>query len=242
MSKINWNEATTAQLTALVGSETPVSLDTVASIAVEMGGSDRSVAAKLRKLGYEVARVQAKASAWTAEQEQELAELVNANANQMTYAELAAVYQDGAFTSKQIQGKLLNMELFHLVKATEKKPAPRTYTQDEETKFIAMVKGGAAIEDLAAEFGKTISSVRGKALSLLRANHIDAMPTQRESTAKEVSDIFEGVDVANLTVAELVERTGKTERGIKSTLSRRGIAAKDYDGASRREKLDSKSA
>ena len=242
MSKINWNDTTTAQLTSLVGSESPVSLETVASIAVEMGGSDRSVAAKLRKLGYEVARVQPKASAWTAEQEAALSALVHANANQLTYAELAAIYEDGAFTSKQIQGKLLNMELFHLVKATEKKVAPRTYTEEQEIKFVGMVQNGAFIEDLAAEFGKTITSIRGKALSLLRAGQIAAMPTQRESTAKEASDPLDGIDVANSTVAELVEKTGKTERGIKSMLSRRGISAKDYDGASRREKLDNKTA
>jgi transposase-like protein len=239
-NKINWNEANTARLVELVAGETPVSLATVASVAAELGGSDRSVSAKLRKLGHEVAKTPGKVSAWTAAQEQSLAELVNSNAGQMTYSELAAVFEDGKFTSKQIQGKLLNMELFHLVKATEKKVTPRTYTAAEEARFISMVQSGATIEDLSAEFDKPSASIRGKALSLLRNKDIAAMPVQKESTAKEASDILAGHDIANMTVAEIAAATDKTERGIKSTLSRRGLSAKDYDGAARRQKLDSK--
>ena len=44
-----------------------------------------------------------------------------------------------------------------------------------------------------------------------------------------------------MTVADLVAATtDKTERGIKSTLSRRGLTCADYDGASKRAKLDAK--
>ncbi|WPJ68388.1 putative transcription factor D5 [Salmonella phage STP-SP2] len=45
-----------------------------------------------------------------------------------------------------------------------------------------------------------------------------------------------------MTVAEIAEKTGKSERGVKSMLSRRGLVAKDYDGAAKRAKLDAKAA
>jgi len=240
-TKINWNEQVTQQLVSLAG-ESPVSQATVAALAEQLGTTPRSIGAKLRKLGYEVDKAVAKSSAWSAEQESALSEFVRANANAMTYAEIAATFQNGEFSSKQVQGKLLNMELFHLVKRTEKQAAPRTYTPEEEVRFVEMVNAKAPIEEIAAEFARSVNSIRGKALSLFRSGHIAAMPIQSTSTAKEVADIFAGLDIANMSVADIAAKTGKTERGIKSTLSRRGLSATDYNGAAKREKLDTKNA
>lgn len=240
-TKINWNEENTNKLLALAG-DSPVSQVTVASIAEELGTTPRSIGAKLRKLGYEVDKATARVSAWSPDQESELANFVNANPNSMTYAEIAAAFQGGAFSSKQVQGKLLSMELFHLVKRTEKQAAPRSFTPDEETRFVEMVNSGASIEAISEAFGRPVASVRGKALSLLRSGDISAMPAQAKSTAKEVADYLAGLDVTTMTVAQIAEKTGKTERGIKSTLSRRGLVAVDYNGAAKREKLDTKNA
>jgi transposase-like protein len=243
MSKINWNEENTQRLESAVAGMSVVSQDTVSQLAEDMDTTPRSIGAKLRRLGYEVEKASAKSSAWTEEQEAALRALVESNANQMTYSELAAVFENGAFTSKQIQGKLLNMELYHLVRKAEKKTAPRTYTPEEETRFVAMAKDGASIEDLAEAFGKTIASIRGKALSLTRSGDLDEMPKQVTSTAKDTADpISELNNIGEMTVAEIAEATGKTERGIKSALSRRGVSCADYDGAARRAKLDAKSA
>lgn len=240
-TKINWNEEITNKLVSLAG-DSPVSQATVASLAETLGTTPRSIGAKLRKLGFEVDKATAKASSWTAEQEAELTAFVNANPNAMTYAEIAAAFQGGVFSSKQVQGKLLNMELFHLVKRTEKVAAPRTYTPEEEVRFIALVNAASPIEAIAAEFGRSVASIRGKALSLFRSGDIAAMPVQEHSTAKEVADVLAGLDVASMSVAEIAAKTGKTERGIKSTLSRRGLSATDYNGAAKREKLDTKNA
>lgn len=240
MTKFAWNEENTNELKSLVGTDSPVSLDTVASAAEALGTTSRSVSAKLRNLGVEVAKVAAKESAWTPAQEAELAELVQANPGSMTYAEIAAVFQNGAFTSKQIQGKLLSLELYGSVRKADKKVAPRTYTEAEEAQFIQMAKSGATVEALAAHFGKEVASIRGKALSLTRSGELDAMPKQAASTAKEVADVLAGIDVANMTVEQIAAQTGKTPRGIKSMLSRRGVSAADYNGAAKREKLDSK--
>lgn len=241
-TKINWNEENTASLTNLAGDvNTPVSQEALVSISEALGGNTRSVGAKLRNLGYSVEKASAKASAWTEQQEAALTALVNNNAGAFTYAEIASSFENGIFNSKQIQGKLLSMELFHLVRKADKVAAKKVYSDDEEAKFLNLAQSGATMEDLVAAFSdKTIASIRGKALSLLRKGEITAMPVQVTSSAKTTGDVLDNVDVANMTVDAIVEATGKSPRGIRSILSRRGITCQDYDGAAKREKLDNK--
>jgi hypothetical protein len=189
-------------------------------------------------MDHPVAKAVAKASAWTADQESALTDLVTANTGSLTYAEISASFESGAFTAKQVQGKILSMELFSHVRKAEKKAAPRLYSTDEEVRFIGMVKDGASMEILAEGFNRSIASVRGKALSLLRSEDIAAMPKQETSNAKARVDVLEGLNVSEFTVEELVAKTERTERGIKSMLSRRGLSCSDYDGAAKRAKLD----
>jgi hypothetical protein len=238
-NKVTWNEENEARLQALAG-QSPVSQETVLSIAEEMNTSARSIGAKLRKLGFEVDRVAAKPSAWSDEEVTQLAEFVRANEGELTYAQIAAAFLGGRFTSKQIQGKLLNMELYGSVRKAEKRVTPRTYTEAEEARFIQLANSGANIEAIAEALGKPVNSVRGKSLSLLKDGQIAAMPVQAVKTAKEPTDILAGHDVPNMTVAELAAATGKTERGIKSSLTRNGLSAKDYDGAAKKAKLADK--
>lgn len=240
-NKITWNEENTARLVELAGDISgTVSQETVAAIAEELKGSTRSVSSKLRNMKYDVEKVGAKAPSWTEAQEAELRSLIEANPGQYTYAELASVFEGGEFNFKQVQGKVLSMELTKLVKGTEKKAAPRTYTPEQEATFISMVNSGASVEALSAEFNKPINSVRGKALSLLRSGDISAMPAQESSKAKAPSDFLQGIDVESKTVAEIAKATGRSERGIKSALTRRGISAVDYDGAAKHAKLEAK--
>ena len=244
MSKINWNEQNTATLTGLVVEGEVVTQERVSEIAEEMGTTPRSIGSKLRRLGYEVEKATARPSKWTEEQEAALRQFVEANAGQFTYKEIAAQFMNGEFNDKQIQGKILNLELYDQVRKAEKVSAPRTYTPEEEARFVELANSGASMEKLSEAFGKTLSSVRGKALSLLRSGQIEAMPAQEVSNAKTVSDPVSdlGDSIATMTVAQIAEATGKSERGIKSTLSRRGITCADYDGAARREKLDAKAS
>jgi len=235
--KITWNEENTARLVELAGTG-EVSQEQLVSIAETLGTTSRSIGAKLRRMDYDVAKASPKASNWTPEQETSLEALVQDNANNLTYAEIAASFEGGAFNAKQIQGKLLSMELFGLVRKADKVAAPRTYTESEEARFVELAVSGATMEVLAAEFDKPIASVRGKALSLLKSEHISEMPKQETSSAKARTDIFEGVDVANSTIEQLAEITTKSVRGIKSTLSRRGISCSNYDGEGKRAKLD----
>jgi predicted transcriptional regulator len=75
--------------------------------------------------------------------------------------------------------------------------------------------------------GKTVQSVRGKALSLTRTDTLKDIPPQRDKVSKV--DAFEALgDVSELTVAQIAEKLGKTERGIKTIITRRGLACADY--------------
>ena len=150
---------------------------------------------------------------------------------------------DGAFSAKQIQGKVLALELTGQVRASEKVEFARTYTPDEEAKFVELANSGAFIEDIAAALGKEVASVRGKALSLTRNNLIAKIPAQKVSHAKNDVDAVDALgDISGLTVAEIAKATDKTERGVKTLLTRRGINVKDYKGADKREKADKKVA
>lgn len=237
-----WTDERTEQLTGFVGVESPVSADTVAKAAEALGTTTRSVAAKLRKIGYEVASLaKAHTSAFTAEEADALASFVNSHANQYTYAEIAANFNGGKFNAKQVQGKILSMELTGLVKPTEKVEVARTYTEQEEAAFVQLVEAGKFVEEIADSLGKSVNSIRGKALSLLRSGQIAKIPAQKTSHAKEREDAFEALgDLASMTVAQIAEATGKTERGIKTTLTRRGINCADYNGADKKAKAAEK--
>lgn len=236
-----WNEQLVAKLTSIVGSEQPVSAATVEAAAEQLETSVRSVASKLRDLGLEVASLAKAASpTFSAEEGAELRSFVEANSGTLTYAEIAEQFAEGKFTAKQVQGKLLAMELTALVKPAEKVEAARTYTEAEEAKLVAMAQKGAFLEEIADAMGKAVASVRGKALSLTREGKLDAIPKQRDHVTPE-ADAFEALgDVTKLTVAEIAAKLDRTERGIKTMLTRRGVAVADYDGAKKRAKADAK--
>ena len=240
-----WSEQAVSTLLATVGSESPVSVATVEKAAEALGVTVRSVASKLRQLDHEVASMATvKAPAFTAEQGQALASFVNSNAGQLTYKEIAEQFQGGAFTAKQVQGKLLALELTGSVKPAEKIEVARTYTEAEEAKFVKMAKAGSFIEEIADALGKTVPSVRGKALSLSRNGQIDKIPAQKESHAKNVVDAVAalGDKIKTMTVAEIATAVDKTERGLKTLLTRRGITVADYDGAAKKAKAEAKAA
>jgi DNA-binding CsgD family transcriptional regulator len=231
-----WNDERTAQLNELVGGESPITKATVARVAEEMGTSTRSVASKLRKLGHEVERAGEAPRAFSDDQAEELREFVEDHRGELTYGQIAEQFGEGNFTAKQIQGKILSMELTDAVAPTPKAESQKTYSDEEEARVVEMVRAGNPVEDIAAALGRSVPSIRGKALSLLRAGQIDSMPQQREVKG-QAPDALEALgDVSGLTVAEIAEQLGKTERGVKTMLTRRGVTCSDYDGAARREK------
>ncbi len=240
-----WSDEAVATLLEIAGSADPVSVQAVERAAEALGVTTRSVAAKLRQLDREVASMaKEKTSAFTEAEGEALAEFVNSNEGLYTYKEIAEQFAGGKFSAKQIQGKLLALELTGSVKPAEKVEVARTYTEAEEAKFIAMAEGGKFIEEIAEALGKTVASVRGKALSLSRKGQIAKIPAQRESHAKDQVDPVEalGDSIASMTVAEIAAAVNKTERGLKTLLTRRGIKVADYDGFAKKQKAEAKAA
>ena len=238
MALPKWTDERTDALTNFVGDESPVSQATVAEAAGELETSTRSISSKLRKMGHEVELASASATrAFTDAQEATLSAFVSDNSGEYTYAEIAGHFEDGAFSPKSIQGKILSMELTGHVKPAPKVEAVRTYSPAEEVTFVSMVQDGAFVEAIAAELDRSVNSVRGKALSLLRSGEIDAIPRQETTKGASKEDpLAELTDIGSMGVEDIAEAIGKTARGVKTMLTRRGISAADYDGAAKKEK------
>jgi hypothetical protein len=239
-----WTPESVETLLNTVGTESPVSAASVTAAAAALDVSERSVASKLRQLDREVVSLaKAKEATFTTEEGDALAKFVNANPGVYTYKELAEQFP-GEFSAKQIQGKLLALELSGSVKPAPKVEAARNYSDAEESTFVTMAKAGKFIEEIAVTLGKEIASVRGKALSLLKGNKIDKIPAQKTSHAKDDTDPVAalGDKIATMTVAAIAAAVDKSDRGIKTLLTRRGIKVADYDGAVKRAKAEAKNA
>jgi len=239
-----WSDETVAQLLGIVGSTSPVSVALVEEAAAALGVTARSIASKLRQLDREVASMAKVATpTFTDEQGAALANFVNSNAGVYTYKEIAENFP-GGFTAKQVQGKLLAMELTSKVRPADKIEVATKYNEAEEATFIKMAQAGKFVEEIAVTLGKTIASVRGKALSLFRKGTLDKIPAQKESHAKNTVDPVEalGEAIATMTVEQIAEASGKTERGMKTLLTRRGIKVADYDGFAKKQKAEAKAS
>jgi hypothetical protein len=242
MSVPKWTDERTDTLTTFVGDETPVSQETVAEAAATLETSTRSISSKLRKIGYDVEKAGGKAQrSFTDEEAEVLSTFVTDNSGTFTYAQIAKNFADGKFNPKQIQGKILSMELTDHVARAPKPEVVRTYTPAQEEIFVKMVNDGAYVEAIAKAMNKPENSVRGKALSLLRTGEIDAIPRQEfTKTSTRTDPLTELGDVTGFTVAEIAEKIEKTERGVKTMLTRRGLKATDWDGAARQAKAAAK--
>jgi|TARA_Y100000401_G_C8264239_1_gene194914 hypothetical protein len=236
MALPKWTDERTQQLTDFVGSESPVSQATVANAADELETSVRSVSSKLRKMGFDVELASASQSkAFSDEQESTLSNFVQDNSGSYTYAEIAENFEGGAFSAKSIQGKILSMQLTEHVKPAPKVETVKSYNEDEEATFVSMVNDGAFIEQIAESLGRSVNSIRGKALSLLRAGEINAIPKQENVVGNSKADPLADMDISDMSVEDIADEIGKTVRGVKTMLTRRGLQCADYNGAARKE-------
>jgi hypothetical protein len=239
MSVPKWTEERTANLQAFVGDESPVSQETVAEAAERLETSTRSIASKLRKMGFEVELASARATrAFSDEEEATLANFLADNEGSFTYAEIAETFAGGKFTAKQVQGKVLSMQLTHAVKAAPKPESVKAYTDEEEDRIVSLAQSGASLEAIAEAMDRPLNSIRGKALSLLRANRIERIPQQENTKgATKVDPLAElGDAIADMEVEAIAEAINKTPRGVRVMLTRRGLTCADYDGAARAAK------
>lgn len=240
MSVPKWNEERENTLTSIVGGTSPVTVDLVEQAANSLETTTRSVAAKLRKMGFDVESMSKDTSKrFSAEQEAELSAFLEKHSGQYTYAEVASSVLGGDFSTKQIQGKVLSMELTDHVKPTPKPESVKTYSDEEEEKLLGLLASGDMfIEDIADAMGRAVNSVRGKILSLSRTHEGITIPKQKEYKTKDVADPIEALgDISDTTVEDIAETIQKSVRGVKTMLTHRGLKCKNYDGARRAEKI-----
>jgi hypothetical protein len=236
MALPKWTDERTQQLVDFIGDQSPVSQAVVAEAADHLETSTRSVSSKLRKMGFDVELASASASkSFSDEQEATLRNFVQDNSGSYTYAEIASNFEGGQFSAKSIQGKILSMELTEHVKPAPKVETVRTYSPEEEGTFIEMVNGGSFVEEIAEALGKSVNSIRGKALSLLRSGDINAIPKQKETKGSSKADVLADLEIGEMTVQEIADEIGKTVRGVKTMLTRRGLQCADYNGAAKKE-------
>ena len=238
MALPKWTDERTSSLESFVGSESPVSQATVANAADELETSVRSVSSKLRKMGYDVELASSSnAKSFSDAQEATLSAFVTDNSGQYNYAEIASNFEGGNFSAKSIQGKILSMQLTEHVKPAPKVESVKTYSEDEEATFVGLVNDGAFIEEIAESLGKSVNSIRGKALSLLRAGEINAIPKQKETKGSGKADPLADMEIDGMTVEVIADSIGKTVRGVKTMLTRRGLVCAEYDGSARKERV-----
>jgi len=220
MSKFEYTDDMVARMNDVAASG--VTEEVIEQLVDEFEYPRRSVTAKLRKLGYDVPRKPGAAPVFSAEETEALAKILEDNSGSQTADEIAAGFAGGKFTARQINGKALSLEMTQHIKPAEKKVTPKTYTEEEEASIHEMVEGNSYLEEIAESLGKSVNSVRGKLLSMgLKA-------TQRDRKASK-SDPYEGIeDMLDESVEALADHFDKTVRGVKTVLTRRGLACADY--------------
>ena len=220
MSKFDYTDEMVARMESAASSG--VTEDVIEELCTEFEFPRRSVTAKLRKLGFDVPKKPGAAPVFSPEQTEALSAFLSDNSGTYTAEEIAETFSDGDFTARQINGKALSLEMTQHIKPAEKKVTPKTYTAEEEATIEAMVNESRYLEEIADSVGKTVASVRGKLLSMgLKA-------TQRDKKASK-SDPYEGIDgMTDQSVEALAEHFGKTVRGVKTVLTRRGLSCADY--------------
>ena len=220
MSKFDYTDEMVARMESAASSG--VTEDVIEELCNEFEFPRRSVTAKLRKLGFDVPKKPGAAPVFSPEQTDALSSFLSSNSGTSPAEEIAETFADGQFTARQINGKALSLEMTPHIKPAEKKVTPKTYTAEEEATISSMVEGSSYLEEIADAVGKTVASVRGKLLSMgLKA-------PQRDKKASK-SDPYEGIDgMTDQSVEALAEHFGKTVRGVKTVLTRRGLSCADY--------------
>ena len=220
MSKFEYTEDMVARMQSVC--ESGVTEEVIEALCSEFEFPRRSVTAKLRKLGFDVPKKPGEAPKFSVDETEALRVFLVTNSGKYTAEEIAAEFASGQFTARQINGKALSLEMTQHIKPADKKAVPKSYTEEEEALVRKLVADGKFLEEIAAQLNKPVNSVRGKLLSMeLKA------PQRDKKTAK--TDTYEGIeDMVDKTVAEIAAHYGKTERGVRTVLTRRKIACADY--------------
>lgn len=245
MAKTKWTEELTTELSELASAQVKdgvLAYSDAVDIAEKMELEIRSVTSKLRNIGFNVAKKEAKKPTFTDAEAEKLRNFLEDNYGIYTYSEITEKLFGDSYSPRAVQGKILAMELSSHVKPSEKKTTPKSFTEDEESSIVDMATDGSYLEDIAEALGKSVNQIRGKALSMLRAGTITQLPQQKVKKADNHSNMFSSVlnSIADLTVSQLAEQLDRSEVVIKSGLTRNKLKCADYDGEQRAATLAEK--
>jgi len=207
---------------ALVGVVT-ASKVLVAELAESLEVSEKSLAAKIRNMGYTTENA-VKGKTFTEAETAQFESL--ASAGTATAEDIAEAMGK---TTAQIRGKALACKAT-LAPSPKKAPAVLKYTEAETETVTQMAENGDFIEDIAEAMNRTVAQIRGKLLSLkLKA-------PQRESKAKARTVVYTDEVIASVITAvgegqssaDIAESLELNVRGLRSRLGRM-LKAGDID-------------
>lgn len=221
MSEYKYTEEMVARMSEVFAGG--VTEDKIQSLVEEFGYPRRSVTAKARKLKFDVPTKPKDAPAFSEEETSALVSFLESNSGTYTAEEIAETFAEGKFTARQIGGKALSLEMTAHIRPAEKKVTPKTFTEEQEARIVELVNSGAFLEDIAADLGKEVASVRGKLLSM----QLKAPQKVKKESKSESYPELEAL-APTMTVEELAEHYGKSARGVKTAISRRKIQGKDW--------------
>jgi hypothetical protein len=222
MGKYNYSDEQEARMNTVFADG--VTEEKIQELVAEFDYPRRSVTAKARKLGFDVPAKPKAAPVFSEAQTDALVARLEAGDGSETAEQIAADFDGGQFTARQINGKALSLEMTGNIKPAEKKETPKTFTPEQEEVIRTMVADGAFIEDIAEAVSKPVPSVRGKLLSM-------SLKAPQRDHKQSKSDAYEGIAelCAGMSVDELADHFDKTPRGVRVVLTRRGLSAKDYE-------------
>jgi hypothetical protein len=242
MSKFVWNEENVGVVVSIVGAVGKVAITKaqVDRVATQLGVSTRSVSSKLRNMGYEVERKTDAKPRFSPEETKALSDYVTKNAGKFTAAEVAEKLFKNKFNDKEVRGRLLSLKLSSSLKPAPVKVYTSEFTAEQTSTILRMTQSGAFLEEIATTLSLPVNKVRGKALSMLKKGEIAQLPKQQNHVEAKNKDALANINVPSLTLEEIAAQVGKTVSSVKAMLTRRGISAKDYDGAKRAAKIAAK--
>ena len=191
--------------------------------------SERSLASKIRSLGY---KVEAKGKVVTpkryTEQEEAIIRELCKDPQNLPFQEDVA--EKVGKSTKSIGGKLISMGIYGVKKRDLKAPAVKLFTEADEDVIMAMISDNdeVFIEDMAEKLGKSVKQVRGK----LAGMRIKGVKTRNKAAAKPkvyTEEVVEGIkeDLANgMSLTDIAKVRGLNERGMQTTLTRLGVLEK----------------
>jgi predicted transcriptional regulator len=190
--------------------------------------SERSLASKMRHMGFKIEKKAGKATAksYTEAEEAKIRELAMKEGVWME--DIAdALGRD----TKSIGGKLISMGIYGIKKKNKKvNDTPKMFSAEDEATILEMIDANKVvyIEDLADALGKSVKQVRGK----LAGMRIKGVQTRNKKAAKPkvytdelVAEIKKEL-AGGKALEDIAKERGLNFQGMRTTLTRLGVIEK----------------